>query len=858
MPINPDTLITVKVAINGSNRRFKLALRDLGANVLPDKLRFLLAIPPTQAVIFERFSDSAGAYTTLDSNNPSVYKQLYRAAKAKLKLRIKATVVNNSTRASANPSESLQEVPTPADRLDSQCYVPLINNDQNNAVIRPNVYACQTNSEVPAHSPIPAVQATENLQRQAHDLYLNSVIPTSAILEGFEKHFSTAEAPPAFAEVNSETPTPIKKESVEEAPVPRSFSARESFFAELASMSTHHPMNIRNVDHPFNIHGSYSVFCNECDHAIPGAHYHCSICDDGDFDLCQSCVDSGVLCGGEGHWLIKRVVRNGKVINSTTETIAPKSVKVEDEKEVPGAFSSDIKEDDRVDFETRTCNSCVGIFHESNFVTCTVCEDYDLCIPCLVGMKHGHHPSHGLKSATEDASLSAVAIRLCAPGRNMLHFAVCDGCDKHIYGVRHKCMNCPDWDFCSTCIKNARHIHPGHRFVPIYEIIAPPPSRTQKHHGIFCDGPLCKGNVNQTYIVGDRYKCAVCHDTDFCANCEAIPTNRHNRTHPLIKFKTPVRNVSVTTLGEKNGDGGLMTMGDVPAPTSSKATETNPAAPSTNAGTQVQTFAEVKPSEPTLEKDALKEVAANNAPTPELHAHFIRDAVADGSKLPPNQSFEQVWTLRNPGPYVWPAGCSVRFIGGDNMLNVDLNHPASVSDIAEATESNVVGRTVAVDEEIDFRIVMKTPQREGKSISYWRLKAADGTPFGHKLWCDIDVCTPEAPTVAKSEHIEDVPQEKQIKTTVEGHQPEEPKLEESTMIFPKLDKESPVSSTHEISQPAASEPMTTEEQDLLEEVESLELEDGETDDGFLTDEEYDILDASDEEFVMEAQKAGIK
>lgn len=301
-----------------------------------------------------------------------------------------------------------------------------------------------------------------------------------------------------------------------------------------------------------------------------------------------------------------------------------------------------------------------------------------------------------------------------------------------------------------------------------------------------------------------------------------------------------------------------MTMGDVPAPTSSKATETNPTAPLANAATQVQTVAEVKPSEPILEKDELKEVVATSAPAPELHAHFICDAVADGSKLPPGHSFEQVWTLHNPGPYSWPAGCSVRFVGGDNMLNVDLNHPASVSDIADATESNAIGRKVAVGEEVDFTVVMKTPQREGKSISYWRLKAADGTPFGHKLWCDIDVCTAETANAVQTEHIEDAPREKQINTTVDDPETEEPKLEQSTMIFPKLDKESPVSSTHGMPQAAASEPMTTEEQDLLEEVESLELEDGETDDGFLTDEEYDILDASDEEFLMEAAKAGKK
>jgi len=38
-PVGPDTLITVKVLIDGQNRRFKLALRDLGAHVLPQKVR---------------------------------------------------------------------------------------------------------------------------------------------------------------------------------------------------------------------------------------------------------------------------------------------------------------------------------------------------------------------------------------------------------------------------------------------------------------------------------------------------------------------------------------------------------------------------------------------------------------------------------------------------------------------------------------------------------------------------------------------------------------------------------------------------------------------------------------------------
>lgn len=295
-----------------------------------------------------------------------------------------------------------------------------------------------------------------------------------------------------------------------------------------------------------------------------------------------------------------------------------------------------------------------------------------------------------------------------------------------------------------------------------------------------------------------------------------------------------------------------MTMGDVPTSTSSKSTETTPAAPSANAATQVQTVAEVKPSEPVAQEADLRGLVADSNAIPELHAYFIRDAVADGSKLRPGSSFQQVWTLRNPGPHAWPAGCSVRFVGGDNMLNVDLDRAASVTDIADATESNVIGRTVAVGEEIDFTVKMKTPQREGKSISYWRLKTADGMPFGHKLWCDIDVHTPEAAPVVEG------PQVKNVKSPVEDTKVEATKPEHSAMIFPKLDKESPVSSTHDIGQ-ATSAPTTAEERDWLEEVERLEIGDCETDDdGFLTDEEYDILDASDEEFLTEAQKASKK
>lgn len=443
-------------------------------------------------------------------------------------------------------------------------------------------------------------------------------------------------------------------------------------------------------------------------------------------------------------------------------------------------------------------------------------------------------------------------------------------------------MACPDWDFCWSCIKTAPETHPGHRFVPIYEAIADPIPQHEVHYGIFCDGPLCRNK--QTYITGVRYKCAVCHDTDFCAACEALPTNPHNRTHPLIKFKTPVRNVTVSTFGDDGIGGPTISMGDRPAPAIAQ-----PAVPSSSSNTIVAeeeradaTQPDEKPveeerreqkeaeqQEHVVEENVQSEAADNepnaddeqtkssmmtaSAPESEFQAFYMRDTVRDGTKLPPNYVFQQTWTLYNPGPLAWPAGSSVRFVGGDSMFNVDTKHPSSVGSIMSAMTSNELAAPVAPGESADFTVTLKTPEREGTSISYWRLKLPDGTPFGHKLWCDVQVCadTGAPESEMKQENATREPPE------VKEDAKEEPKPSESNMIFPKLDKESPVSSTHEAvgeepaapAAPSAPSLSNASEQDVLEDVESLTLEDVDTEgDGFLTDEEYDILDASDEEF----------
>jgi next-to-BRCA1 protein 1 len=61
-----------------------------------------------------------------------------------------------------------------------------------------------------------------------------------------------------------------------------------------------------------------------------------------------------VTCKDDDHWMIKRFVKNGKVINSTTETLSPKPK--------PTASASKttlVAPEENVASATRTCNCCI-------------------------------------------------------------------------------------------------------------------------------------------------------------------------------------------------------------------------------------------------------------------------------------------------------------------------------------------------------------------------------------------------------------------------------------------------------------------------------------------------------------------
>ncbi|EPE08192.1 zz type zinc finger domain-containing protein [Ophiostoma piceae UAMH 11346] len=870
----PDTPITIKVNHDGSNKKVKLPFSDLAADIFEDKLRLALSISPMSLCHFERYSDSAGRFITLNRYNTSVYKQLARAAKAKQKLKLRVVYpepavaedlpVSNSATAASSPGPlpvSIEDVP------------------ETKALPSPVMAAAE---------------ASFKPETNAHFHHSNPFESSMGLLEDW-KAKEEAVRRAVQAEVDE---------------VLRGNSACSSACANLPPASA--PRKFLSSAVCRATRPAFTVACNRCHSQIPDAHFHCSSCEDGDYDLCLSCVEAGVTCLNADHWLIRRSVQNGLIVNSTTERIPPKSkptAKPEDFVPSPPSFSHStllgpshitslpVRAHINSYFPhisaptaagksgqatpgkfvmSRTCNNCIRESVEADFLHCLKCADFDLCQKCFAANDHGHHPSHPFAPAVDGSNFGWDVTRRLPAGRGERHNAICDGCEVFITGVRYKCMQCPDWDLCSDCINSADKTHAEHRFVPVFEPLPeiPVAAKSTKfaapanalHTGIYCDGPHCAGpNSNYRYIVGDRYKCAVCHNKDFCATCEASPSNKHNKTHPLIKFRTPVRHVSVTTTGEHGNGCQMPVMGDRRLASS----QTKASVSDLNLN-KVQTVLDVKPTAsaasaapaaPALgleaevvsksSKETLIEPAAD-----QLVAMFQRETIPDGTTFAPNFVFEQTWVLRNSGSVAWPAGSRVQFVSGDYMGHVDPTNPAGISELVSASESTICYEALAPGADFPFTVLLRTPPRSGKVISYWRLTTKGGIKFGDRLWCDVNVHEKEEPKPIVKKEVEQAKEvkveeaEESEKTVVAE---EEKPLEKSQMIFPKLEKESPVASIHEASSAyAASE--HTEETEAVSLADEFEDWADDSDSGFMTDEEYDILDASDEEFLSAPRK----
>jgi hypothetical protein len=69
------------------------------------------------------------------------------------------------------------------------------------------------------------------------------------------------------------------------------------------------------------------IYCDNCERTVSHWHtpwWHCNLCLDGDYDICQGCVDQNIFCRSDEHWLVKRSISDGQFRDDTTHRIPPR------------------------------------------------------------------------------------------------------------------------------------------------------------------------------------------------------------------------------------------------------------------------------------------------------------------------------------------------------------------------------------------------------------------------------------------------------------------------------------------------------------------------------------------------------
>ncbi|KIP08955.1 hypothetical protein PHLGIDRAFT_126676 [Phlebiopsis gigantea 11061_1 CR5-6] len=164
---------------------------------------------------------------------------------------------------------------------------------------------------------------------------------------------------------------------------------------------------------------------------------------------------------------------------------------------------------------------------------CLSCEDYDLCTSCLTDptVRQTHDTQHSffpIKLAGDLRTYNSYR----TDAKDVVHPNItCDGCNNAVRGPRHKCLECPDFDFCNTCFADPR-VRLTHDASHGFFALATPAMRSAyeavrdarrgvEHPGVTCDG-CARG------VWGARWKCMRCPDFDLCERCVS-------RTHVLAQ-----------------------------------------------------------------------------------------------------------------------------------------------------------------------------------------------------------------------------------------------------------------------------------------------------------------------------------
>ncbi|THH02356.1 hypothetical protein EW026_g520 [Hermanssonia centrifuga] len=274
------------------------------------------------------------------------------------------------------------------------------------------------------------------------------------------------------------------------------------------------------------------VTCQGCRQQINGVRHRCLDCDN--FSLCGACVGST--------W-----TRSAHPVHHAFFPIELPWDSDAFQQAFERRKTYNILAPDAPEHAGITCDGCnkgiVGIRHK-----CLSCPNFDYCTQCLSNPdeRFMHDLAHAFLPVPKPGDLNQLlAVRAACqePAPPVVHKGVaCNECRDEIIGVRHRCLDCPDFDLCELCIsRGAKQDHnSAHQFLELVkpgEVIVhtvynndQPGPQEQRANVQQQDTPVVHNatcNLCDSTIRGDRYKCLNCPDFDTCGACFNITSEQH-------------------------------------------------------------------------------------------------------------------------------------------------------------------------------------------------------------------------------------------------------------------------------------------------------------------------------------------
>ncbi|KAJ3829373.1 hypothetical protein F5880DRAFT_1470735 [Lentinula raphanica] len=576
-------------------------------------------------------------------------------------------------------------------------------------------------------------------------------------------------------------------------------------------------VSVRNEDNRVVHH---DVWCDSCHSVIEGIRHKCLDCPD--FDLCTPCIRGVAAETHNPFHEFFQISEPGRVVvhnvfsgHGEQEVQQPPPRPVD---EVPVPPPQPV-------VHSATCDLCESRIYGDRY-KCVTCPDWDCCGELSLLFTHVSCCAHKtasrtsllklrlsvfncvLNSITEEQHPRHAFVKISRPADYIrrdttvdeAHFATCNSCSRHIYGIRYKCMHedCPDFDLCSVCEALPIAVHPAHHpLLKIKEVETaiprvyrnnsrvdavsvnlpgPPPvtPRAPSRFGDYESGFMRNPGLHTDDALSPEMK----PPSPFYFQTQSVrsltpeyqPSEIDQRPTAIPAYNLP--SVSARSPSPAMMPGALPTFFNLPPIESLSLSSMLNTPPTTLPSIQIpqrpQPVEEEEPeglirtpsplwkhtpytrsqpkesltgtlNAPVVRSESLTSSLSSSEP---LNAEFVADrTLACGQVLAPGAEFSKAWVMRNSGSKSWPEGTQLVFVAGESLGKDNTS-----------MQPQAVG-IVQPDEQIDvWTGELKAPGTPGRYVSYYRLRDDEGNLFGHNLWLDISVSqssqrdTPETST----------------------------------------------------------------------------------------------------------------